>query len=116
MRHRSGWQSLVEWALAFAAVRNRSWPESVVGGLTGVGGVCLHVAYGNRNYIPCPSAGVTIRFGPGELGSSERFTCGGFDPVLWLTVGSILVAAGIVGYWVFRRTHRAADEELVITP
>jgi hypothetical protein len=142
MRHRIGWQSLVDWALGFAlltfavisaasigtfvlpfalvaltsaAIRNRSWPESVTGLLTGSGVVCLYVAYWNRDYTPCPPAGVTARVGPGEYGRSERFSCGGFDPVPWFTVGSILVAAAIVGYWVFRRTHRTADEGLVIS-
>src|SRR4051812_36540126 len=107
MSDRTGWQPLLEWAgalallalavvgaasiglfvlpvaviaVAIAAWRNRSWPEPVLGGLVGVGAVCLFVAFRNRAYSPCPPNG-----GPTVLRVGEHFSCGGFDPAPWLT-------------------------------
>jgi uncharacterized membrane protein len=128
MRHRSGWQSLAEWAVAFglvaltvlgamtigifvlpvaiaaavlAARRNRAWPEAPMGGLIGVGSVFLFVAYRNRSYAPCPP-------GPMRLAHGEHFSCGGFNPIPWLTIGLILAASGFAGYLFSRRPHLAA--------
>jgi hypothetical protein len=127
MRDRSGWQSLAEWGLAlglvalaivgamsigmfvlpiaivavvFAARRNRVWPEGPMGALVGVGTICLFVAYRNRSYSPCPP-------GPMLLAHGEHFSCGGFDPMPWLTIGVLLTAAGLVGYFLSRRIHFA---------
>ena len=125
MRGRTGWPSVIEWTLAlslaaFAVVsvmsigmfvlpfavaaaaivarRNRTWPESVFGGLLGAAAVCLLVAYLNRAYSPCPA-------GPMWLGPGEHVRCGGLNPLPWLTVGALLTAVGLVGYAAFRR-HR----------
>lgn len=129
MRKRRGWQSLAEWSVAFglvalafigamtigmfvlpvalatvvlAARRNRAWPEALMGGLVGVGGMCLFVAYRNRSYSPCPTG--TIR-----LTQGEHFSCGGFDPVPWLAIGLLLTAAGFASYLVVRRTRFHTD-------
>jgi hypothetical protein len=130
MRNRGGWQSLAEWAIALALLtfalvgaatigmfvfpfavvalvlaerRNRPWPESLMGGLVGIGSVFLFVAYRNRDYTPCPPG----RF-PMTLARGEHFSCGGFDPIPWLAIGAFLTAAGFVGYFVSKRTHFAA--------
>jgi hypothetical protein len=130
MRNRSGWQSFAEWAFAlallsfaligaatngmfvfpfaiialvFAERRNRPWPESLMGGLAGVGSVSLFVAYTNRDYAPCPPG----RF-PMKLSHGEHFSCGGFDPMPWLAIGALLTAAAFIGYFVSKRTHSAA--------
>jgi hypothetical protein len=127
---RSGWRSLIEWALAlglvalaligaasigifvvpfavvalvFASDRNRTGAEPVLGGLVGVGSVCLFVAYRNRAYVPCPPPGIPVQARPGE-----HFSCGGLNPIPWLTVGVLLIAVGIACYLVLRRTHRLA--------
>src|SRR5262245_56432850 len=98
---RTGWASLLEWTFAFALLaltligaasigifvapfaivamavtvrRNRDWPEAALGGLVGVGAVCLFIAYRNRGYSPCPPVGTTVR-----LSRGEHFSCGGFD-------------------------------------
>ena len=129
MRNRSGWQSFAEWALALALLsfaligaatigmfvfpfavlalvlaerRNRPWPESLMGGLVGIGSVLLFVAYRNRDYASC-RRGFPMRLAHGEL-----FSCGGFDPMPWLAIGALLTAAGFVGYFVSKRTHFAA--------
>ncbi len=123
MKDRIGWQSFAEWAVAFgllslavlgamsigifvlpfgiaavvfAARRNLAWPETLMGGLVGVGIVLLFVAYRNRAYSPCPP-------GPMVLTHGQRFSCGGFDPIPWLTIGLVLTAAGFAGYLVSRR-------------
>jgi hypothetical protein len=128
MEGQAGWRSLGEWALAFAllavavlgalsigvfvlpvavaalafaARRNRRWPEPALGALIGVGVVCLYVAFRGRDYSPCPPSGTPMRLGPGE-----RFTCGGLDPVPWLAVGLVLGAVGLLGYLALRRAHR----------
>jgi drug/metabolite transporter (DMT)-like permease len=130
MRHRTGWQPLLEWAIAFvlaalavitsasiglfvwpfaiaalavAARRNRPWPESLFGGLLGVAAVCLLVAYLNRANLPCPPLPDAMRIGPGSHGG-----CGGFDPRSWSTAGLALAAASLVGYMAFRHRHRGA--------
>jgi hypothetical protein len=128
MRGRVGWPALGEWAIAFgllalagigamsigifvfpfaivalvfAARRDRGWPEAPTGGLVGFGSICLFVAYRNRAYSPCPP-------GPMRLAHGQHFSCGGFDPVPWLTIGVLLTVAGIGGYIALRRTHLAA--------
>ncbi|MDP9200894.1 MAG: hypothetical protein M3P26_03025 [Gemmatimonadota bacterium] len=128
MRDRSGWQSLAEWAVAcglmtlavigamtigifvlpvaIAAVvlvarRNRAWPEAPMGALVGAGSIFLFVAYRNRSYSPCPP-------GPMRLAQGEHFSCGGFDPIPWLTIGLALTASGFAGYLVYRRTRLPA--------
>jgi hypothetical protein len=128
MRDRTGWQSLAEWTLGlgllalavvgalsigifvmpfalatllYAALRNRAWPEAGVGGLLGVGIVFLFVAYRNRSYSPCPS-------GPMRLAHGQHFSCGGFDPMPWLTIGMVLITGGVSGYLLTRRSRLAA--------
>jgi hypothetical protein len=128
MRDRSGWQSLAEWAVAIglvaltmlgamtigmfvlpvsiaamvlAARRNRAWPEALMGGLVGVGSILLFVAYRHRSYVPCPP-------GPMQLAHGEHFSCGGFDPMPWLTIGLLLTASGFAGYLLSRRTRLGA--------
>src|SRR6476661_9902648 len=123
MKERTGWWSLFGWAVAFGlagltliaamsigvfvlpvaaaalvlvARWSHAWPESALGGLIGVGAVCLFVAYRNRAYALCPPAGISIR-----LVAGERFTCGGFDPVPWLTIGALLLLLGLAGYLAF---------------
>jgi hypothetical protein len=125
MRSRKGWEPFGEWAVAFgllalaligaasiglfifpfailalfvAARRNRLLPEALMGGLVGVGSICLFVAYRNRSYSPCPP-------GPMRLAHGQHFSCGGFDPMPWLTIGLGLSAAGLVGYLVSRRNY-----------
>jgi hypothetical protein len=125
---RPGWRSLIEWALAlallalaligaasigmlvvpfaivalvFASRRNRAGPEPALGGLVGVGSVCLFVAYRNRAYVPCPPPGTPVRVSPGD-----HFSCGGLNPIPWLTIGMLLIAVGIGCYLVLRRTRR----------
>jgi hypothetical protein len=132
MANRVGWQAFAEWALALAllcvavigaasigifilpfallaialaARRNRAWPEGATGGLTGVGTSCLYVAYVQRAYFPCSEMPIRFRVYPGESGS---FSCGGLHPVPFLTVGLLLVVAGVVGYLVLRRRPLAA--------
>ena len=132
MRHRGGWQAFAEWALALAflafavigaasigllllpfallalalaARRNRAWPEAL-GGLTGIGSICLYVAYISRAYSPCPAGPTRIQVFAGD--HVERYSCGGFEPMPWLTAGILLTAAGCVGYLVSRRRRLAA--------
>ena len=92
-------------AIALAARRNRAWPEGAMGGPTGVGIICLYVAFVQRGYSPCPEMPIRIRVYPGERGS---FSCGGLQPLPFLTVGLLLVLAGVVGYLVLRRRRLAA--------
>ena len=126
MRDRTGWQSLAEWAVALSLLtfailgaasigifvfpfaiaalvvaerRNRPWPAAPMGALVGIGAVCLYVAYRNRGYSPCPPPGVTM-----TLAHGEHFSCGGFNPMPWLSIGALLTAAGLVGYIAARRT------------
>jgi hypothetical protein len=130
MSDRTGWQPFLEWAVALALVafgvitaasiglfvlpvaaiavalaarRNALRPDAVLGGLVGVGAVCLFVAYRNRAYSPCPPNGV-----PTVLRVGEHFSCGGLDPLPWLTAGALLTAAGLLGHAWVRRPHRAA--------
>ena len=130
MKDRGGWLAFAEWALALAllslaiigaasigvlllpfallalalaARRNRAWPEAPTGGLTGVGSICLFVAYINRVYSPCPTGHNRVR-----IVNGDHYSCGGFDPMPWLTVGLLLTAAGCVGYLVSKRTRAAA--------
>ena len=132
MRNGSGWQAFAEWALAgallvFAAIgaasigmfvfpfavlalvlaarRNRAWPEAPAGSPTGVGSICLFVAYVSRAYSPCPEGITRFQVAPGESGS---FSCGGLKPMPWLIAGLLLTAAGLVGFLVRRRTRLAA--------
>jgi len=131
MKDRGGWLAFAEWALALAllslavigaasigvfllpfallalalaARRNRAWPEAPTGGMTGVGSICLFVAYTHRAYTPCPTGPIRIR---AETGYHGPFSCGGFDPTPWLAVGLLLTAAGCVGYLISRRTRVA---------
>jgi hypothetical protein len=131
MGKRVGWQAFAEWALGAAllslaaigaasigvfifpfallgllivARRNREWPEGA-GCLTGIGGVCLFVGFGNLDYMPCPTMPIRIRVVEGMRGS---FSCGGPEPMPWLAFGLLLIAAGIVMYWIPRRRSLAA--------
>lgn len=132
MRSGSGWQAFAEWALAgallaFAAIgaasigmfvfpfgvlalvlaarRNRAWREAPAGSLTGVGSVCLFVAYVSRAYSPCPEMPIRFR---ADIGYHGPFSCGGLQPMPWLIAGLLLIAAGLVGFLVRRRTRLAA--------
>lgn len=76
------------------------WPEAPLGAFIGTGLMCLLVAFGNRDYVPCPSeslgsAGTSL--GPGQ----GSFSCGGMNPVPWLVVGILLTGTGVIGYFLF---------------
>jgi hypothetical protein len=134
MEKRVGWRAFAEWALALAllafalitlpsigmfifpfallaialaARRNRAWPEAATGGPTGVGTICLYLAFVRRGYSPCPEMPIRIQIHPGESGSGS-FSCGGLQPLPFLTVGLLLVAAGVAGYLVLRQRRLAA--------
>lgn len=65
----------------------------ILGVVSGTGFVCLGIALANRSYDPCPPSGqVTIQ--PGETST----TCGGLDPLPWLSAGVVLLAAGVVAH------------------
>ena len=128
MKGRIGWQSFGEWALASAIVtftmlamlsfgpfvlpiaviavvvaarRNRAWPEALMGGLAGAGTILLYVAYINRDSSPCPPGPVYS-----TLSSGQHFSCGGADPIPWLTAGVLSVVGGLLGQVVSRRILR----------
>ena len=131
--NRTGWGALLEWAFAFALLaltvigaasigifvapfaivamivsirRNRDWPEAPLGGLVGIGALCLFIAYQNRHEYPaCPPLGTRIRVARGE-----HFAChgGGLDPLPWLLIGLALAGAGLLGYLIFRHRQRTA--------
>lgn len=86
------------FAIGATARRTRWWPEGPAGGLIGVGILLLWVAFGQRDYAPCPPSPILVR--PGDPGR----TCGGRDPLPWLAAGLSLVTAGAVVYVAFRRT------------
>jgi len=65
-------------------LRTQVWPE-VLGGVAGVGVLCLLVAYFNRHTAPCPSG-----------------ACAGVAPGPWLISGAVLVACGFATFIVFR--------------
>jgi len=71
------------------------WPEAPPGALIGIGLLCLLVAFLNKDYEPCPAEPVIFK--PGD----PSFSCGGFNPVPWLIVGTLLTGAGIIGYLLF---------------
>jgi hypothetical protein len=83
-----------------AARSTRSTLE-LLGALPGVGLVCLGIAFGARDYSPCPPGG-SLTVPPGETSVS----CGGFDPVPWLVAGLALVVAGALAYGIARRVQR----------
>ena len=85
-------------ALTFAARRNRKWPEAPAGGLTGVGSMCLFIAFLHRDYSPCPSVGrLLVR--QGAFGH-----CGGLDPIPWMQIGIALTVSGLLAYLILGRT------------
>jgi hypothetical protein len=71
----------------------------LLGALPGAGLVCLGIAFGARDYSPCPPEG-SLTIPPGETSVS----CGGFDPLPWLVAGLALVVAGALAYGI---AHRA---------
>jgi hypothetical protein len=130
MKGRIGWQSFGEWAVASAIVtftmltmlsigpfvlpiaviavvvaarRNRAWPEAPMGALAGAGTNFLYVAFMNRDSSPCPPGPIHS-----TLSNGQSFSCGGLDPIPWLTAGALLVVAGVLGYVVSRRILRTA--------
>jgi hypothetical protein len=134
MGNRIGWRAFAEWALALAllgfaviglasigmfifpfallaialaARRNRAWPEAATGAPTGAGIICLYVAFVQRGYSPCPEMPIRIQIHPGGSGRGS-FSCGGLQPLPFLTVGLLLVVAGVVGYLVLKRRRLAA--------
>ena len=131
MGNRVGWQAFAEWALGVAllsvaalgaasigvfilpfallslvivARRNREWPEAT-GGLTGIGIICLYVAFVSRGYTPCPTMPIRYRVLEGTRGS---FSCGGPEPMPWLAIGLLLTVTGIVMYGISRRRSLTA--------
>jgi len=70
----------------------------LLGVLPGAGLVCLGIAFGARDYSPCPPGG-SLRIPPGETSVS----CGGFDPLPWLVAGLAPVVAGALAYGLGRR-------------
>jgi hypothetical protein len=70
----------------------------LLGALPGAGLVCLGIAFGARDYSPCPPGG-SLRIPPGETSVS----CGGFDPLPWLVAGLALMVAGALACGVGRR-------------
>ena len=128
MKGRIGWQSFGEWALASAIVtftmlamlsfgpfvlpiaviavvvaarRNRAWPEALMGGHAGAGTILLYVAYINRDSSPCLPGPVYS-----TLSNGQHFSCGGADPIPWLTAGVLSVVGGLLGQVVSRRILR----------
>lgn len=122
MKSAGGWRGFVAWAvggglLTFSLLSwvglfllpaalaacwlagriTRSGVE-LLGAVAGAGLVCLGIAFGARDYNPCPPGG-SLRVPPGETSVS----CGGFDPVPWLAAGLVLVLAGALAYGVGRR-------------
>jgi hypothetical protein len=100
--------SLLSWvglfllpaALVACWLAGRSARSSLelLGAVAGAGLVCLGIAFGARDYSPCPPGG-SLRVPPGETSVS----CGGFDPVPWLVAGLALVLVGALAYGVGRR-------------
>jgi len=130
MGNRVGWRAFAEWALGVAlfffavlgaasigvfilpfallslliiARRNREWPEAM-GGLTGIGSVCLLLSVGHWNDSPCPT-GIVLYSELERYGG--RFSCGGSGPMPWLAIGLLLTVTGIVMYWISRRKTSA---------
>ncbi len=126
MTRTSGWPAIAHWSVAIGSVifcvvammsiglflaplalllswlaarRAHAWPEASAGSLIGAGGVCLLIAYLHRSEVPCPD-------GPVHLRPGQHFSCGGFDPLPWLAVGVVLVAAGVSSYVLFRRRNK----------
>ena len=122
---RSGWRWFGLWAVPGAALsfqvsvigllllpigflgglllvkRARLWPE-ILGLTQGFAAVFFLFAYANRDYIACDDPRVYLH--PLEL-----FPCGGTNPVIWLTVGVVFSAAGILAYAALsRRASRRA--------
>lgn len=125
MNRRSGWLSLLVWALGFvllalaalgamtigrfilpfaavvlvvAALRHRAWPEGLCGALTGVAAVLLFVAIGNRDFSPCLPEHQTM-----VLRRGQSFSCGGLDPMPWLLLGVPMLVTGVAGYALWRK-------------
>jgi hypothetical protein len=100
--------SLLSWvglfllpaALVACWLAGRSARSSLelLGAVAGAGLVCLGIAFGARDYSPCPPGG-SLRVPPGETSVS----CGGFDPLPWLVAGLALVLVGALAYGVGRR-------------
>ena len=122
MKGASGWRGFAAWAVTggLLALSLLSWvglflfPVTLVAGWlaarsarsalellgvpAGVGLLCLGIAFGARDYSPCPPGG-SLRVPPGETSVS----CGGFDPLPWLVAGLALVLVGALAYGVGRR-------------
>lgn len=88
-------------AVVLAVRQGHAALEPLWGGLLGVGIVSLFVAFRSRGYSPCPPAGTPVLFGPGQSGG-----CGGMDPMPWLVVGALLLAAGLLGAVASGRSRR----------
>jgi len=70
----------------------------LLGAVAGAGLVCLGIAFGARDYSPCPPGG-SLRVPPGEASVS----CSGFDPLPRLVAGLALVLAGALAHGAGRR-------------
>ena len=77
-------------ACAAAGSFVRPWPE-VTGVIVGLASPVLLVGALNVGSTPCPSSGTATSAGP-------TVSCGGFDPVPWLVVGSVLAGIGLTTY------------------
>jgi len=89
-------------AIVVAALRARGWREAV-GGVAGIGAVCLVIAFQSRDYNPCPESGV-LTVPPGDT----SIECGGVDATPWLIVGIALVSVSVLAYVFIRaRASRA---------
>ncbi len=124
MKSAGGWRGFAAWVLAGGLLTFSllSWvglfllPAALVacwlagritrsgvellGALPGAGLVCLGIAFGARDYSPCPPGG-SLRVPPGETSVS----CGGFDPLPWLVAGLALAFAGTLVYGIARRVR-----------
>jgi len=89
----------VALVVCWLAGRSTRSALELLGAVAGAGLVCLGIAFGARDYNPCPPGG-SLRVPPGETSVS----CGGFDPLPWLVAGLALVIAGALAYGI---AHRA---------
>jgi hypothetical protein len=94
-------------ACGLLLVREHRWPETL-GGVAGVGLICLVIAFLNRGSSPCPSSGMSVSAeDAASLPAGSSIECGGLAPGPWLLAGGVLVAIGIGGYALLRPARRA---------
>ena len=88
----------VTFVACWLAGRSARSSLELLGAVAGAGLVCLGIAFGARDYSPCPPGG-SLRVPPGEASVS----CSGFDPLPWLVAGLALVLAGALAFGAGRR-------------